>query len=90
VLVGGPRSKRVLGPLGHIARVKLAAKLGSRRAVFFIAKPNSADLEALRELIEAGRVAPVVEHRYVLAEIGEAMRRMGHGHVRGKLVVTFP
>jgi NADPH:quinone reductase-like Zn-dependent oxidoreductase len=90
VLVGGPRTKRVLGPLGHILRVKLASKLASRRAVFFIAKPNGDDLTSLRELVEAGQVSPVVEHRYELAEIGDAMRRMGNGHVRGKLVVTFP
>jgi NADPH:quinone reductase-like Zn-dependent oxidoreductase len=90
VLVGGPRSKRLLGPLGHVLRVKLASKLGSRRAVFFIAKLNGEDLATLRELIEAGRISPVVEQRYELTEIAEAMRRMGAGHLRGKLVVTVP
>src|SRR5438874_6330866 len=40
VLVGGPRQKRVLGPLGHIVRIKLASTFGGRKAVFFIAKPN--------------------------------------------------
>jgi NADPH:quinone reductase-like Zn-dependent oxidoreductase len=89
VLVGGPRRRRLLGPLGHIVRIKLAAKLGRRTASFFIAKPNRADLAVLRDLLEAGRVRPVVEQRYELAQIAEAMQWMGQGHARGKTVVTI-
>ena len=89
VLVGGPRRRRLFGPLGHIVRIKLAAKLGRRTASFFIAKPNRADLAALRELLESGQVRPVVEQRYELAQIAEAMRGMGEGHARGKTVVTL-
>jgi NADPH:quinone reductase-like Zn-dependent oxidoreductase len=88
VLVGGPRGKRLLGPLGHIVRIKLASTLGRRKAVFFIAKPNREDLAKLRDLIEAGQVRPVIEQRYELAQIGEAMREMNDGHARAKIVVT--
>jgi NADPH:quinone reductase-like Zn-dependent oxidoreductase len=90
VLVGGPRRRRATGPLGHFARILLAAKLDRRRAKFFIAKPNPDDLVALGELIEAGRVRPVIERRYALGEIAEAMRAMADGHARGKHVVTVP
>jgi NADPH:quinone reductase-like Zn-dependent oxidoreductase len=86
VLVGGPR-KRVLGPLGHIIRIMLASKLTGRKALFFIAKPNGDDLAALRDLIEAGRVKPVIEQRYAFAQIDDAMRAM-NGHARAKRVVT--
>jgi NADPH:quinone reductase-like Zn-dependent oxidoreductase len=86
VLVGGPR-KRMLGPLGHTVRITLAAKLGRRKAVFFVAKPNHDDLTVLRELIEAGLVRPVIERRYEFAQIAEAMREMD-GHARAKIVVT--
>jgi len=89
VLVGGPRTKRMLGPLGHVARVTLAARLGRRRAVFFVAKPNGDDLAVLRDLVESGQVRPVIEQRYEFARIGEAMQRMTDGHVRAKLVVTL-
>jgi NADPH:quinone reductase-like Zn-dependent oxidoreductase len=89
VLVGGPRTKRMLGPLGHIVRIKLASKLGRRTAVFFIAKPNRADLASLRELIEGGQVKPVIEQRYELDQIAEAMRPMSEGHARAKTVVTI-
>jgi NADPH:quinone reductase-like Zn-dependent oxidoreductase len=88
VLVGGPRQKRLLGPLGHIVRVKLAARFGSRTALFFIAKPNRTDLAALRDLIETGKVKPVIEQRYDLAQITTAMHELNDGHARAKIVVT--
>ena len=89
ILVGGQRRKRMLGPLGHIVRIKLAAKLGRRSASFFIAKPNRADLAMLRDLVEAGHVRPAIERRCQLSQIAEAMREMGEGHARGKTVVTL-
>ena len=56
--------------------------------MFFIAKPNTDDLEALRDLIESGQVKPVIEHRYDLGQIVEAMRNLDDGHARAKTVVT--
>ena len=43
----------------------------------------------LRELVEAGKVKPVVERRYSLDEIADAFRYLGSGHVQGKLVITL-
>ncbi len=88
VLVGGQMGGRVLGPLGHVIKMKLAALFGSRKAVFFVAKFNKADMEALRELLEAGKVKPVVDRRYPLSEIADAFRYMGEGHAQGKVVIT--
>ncbi len=89
VIVGGPATTPLLGPLGHVIGVRLASLLGrGRKAVFFVAKFNLEDMVVLRELLEDGRVKPVVERRYELDEIGEALRYMGEGHVQGKLVVT--
>jgi NADPH:quinone reductase-like Zn-dependent oxidoreductase len=87
VIVGGPRS-RLVGPLAHIARMRLAALLSRRKIVFFIAKFNRRDVNALRELVESGKVKPVVEKRYELSELADALRYMGQGHVRGKLVIS--
>jgi len=86
VLVGGPR-KRLLGPLGHVLRIRLAAKVGTRKAVFFIAKPGSDDLEVLSDMIEAGHVTPAIEQRFALGQIEDAMRAMD-GHARAKIVLT--
>jgi NADPH:quinone reductase-like Zn-dependent oxidoreductase len=90
ILVGGPRRRRLLGPLGHVGRIVLAAKLTRRRAMFFIAKPNREDLAALRDLIEAGQVKPVVERSYELGQLGDAMRRLDDGHAAAKIVIKVP
>jgi NADPH:quinone reductase-like Zn-dependent oxidoreductase len=87
VMVGGPKSP-LLGPLGHIAKVRLAAFRGSQKAVFFVANFNGPDLGVLRELLESGKVKPVVEKRYELGEVAEALRYMGEGHAQGKLVIN--
>jgi NADPH:quinone reductase-like Zn-dependent oxidoreductase len=88
VLVGGPRTRRVLGPLGHVARVLLVSKIGKRRALFFVAKMNGEDLAALKSMIERGQVRSVVERRYDLAEIAEAVHQLDTGHARAKTVVV--
>jgi len=88
VLVGGPKTNRLIGPLGHIVKMKLAALLGGRKAVFFAASLNQSDMAVLRELLESGRVTPVVERRYELTEIRDALRYMGEGHTQGKIVIS--
>jgi NADPH:quinone reductase-like Zn-dependent oxidoreductase len=88
VLVGGQMGGRVLGPLGHVVGMKLSALLGSRKAAFFVAKFTSEDIDALRELLEAGKVKPVVDRSYPLSEIADAFRYLGEGHAQGKVVIT--
>jgi NADPH:quinone reductase-like Zn-dependent oxidoreductase len=88
VLVGLPKgNNRLIGPMGRMVRVILAARIGRRKLVFFICKPNRPGLALLRELIEAGKVRPAVDRVYPLSEIAEALEAMGEGHVQGKLVV---
>lgn len=89
IILGGQKGNRFLGPLGHMIGTKLAAVRGTQTAVFFMAQPNRADLDALRELIEAGKVKPVVEQRFDLSELPAAFRVIGEGHTRGKLVVAI-
>jgi NADPH:quinone reductase-like Zn-dependent oxidoreductase len=89
VVIVGAQKRRVLGPIGHIVRLRLASLRGSQKAVFFIAKTNRADMEILRELIEAGKIKPVVDRRYELSETADAFRYLGEGHARGKIIVTL-
>jgi NADPH:quinone reductase-like Zn-dependent oxidoreductase len=89
VLVGGQMGGAVLGPLGHVAKSKLAALFGSRKAVWFVAKFNSADMQVLRELLETGKVTPVVDRRYPLSEVADAFRYLGEGHAQGKVVISL-
>jgi NADPH:quinone reductase-like Zn-dependent oxidoreductase len=51
------------------------------------AKRNQEDLAFLKELVEAGKVVPVVDRRYPLSEAAEALRYLGEGHARGKVVI---
>jgi NADPH:quinone reductase-like Zn-dependent oxidoreductase len=88
VLAGGPKKNRLFGPIGHFVAVRLGAAVSSQIACTFLADVNPADLGLLRELIEAGKVKPVVERRYELREIAEALRYIGEGHARGKVVVS--
>jgi NADPH:quinone reductase-like Zn-dependent oxidoreductase len=88
VLVGAPKGSRLLGPLGHFAKVSLASLRASQKVVFFISKSTPEDLTTLRELLEAGTVTPVVERTYALRDAAHAFRYLGEGHARGKLVVT--
>ncbi len=68
--------------------MKLGGLRSSQKAVNYMAKIDRPTLDALRELLEAGTVRPVVERSYELSEVAEALRTMGEGHVQGKLVIT--
>ena len=88
VVVGGKRASRLLGPLGHVAGCKFGAIFATQRATFFIAKLYKADMETLRELLEAGKLTSVVDDVYPLERVDDALEHMGGGHPRGKIVVT--
>jgi NADPH:quinone reductase-like Zn-dependent oxidoreductase len=88
VLVGGSMTNPLLGPLGHILRFRLRSMFGSRKAAFFVAKFNAADLDVLRELLETSKVSPAIDRRYELSEVADALRYLGEGHARGKVVLT--
>jgi NADPH:quinone reductase-like Zn-dependent oxidoreductase len=89
VVVGAPKGNRVVGPLGHIVKKRLASMPGSRKAVFFVAKFNKADMDVLRELLEAGKMRSVIDRRYELSAIADAFRYLGEGHAQGKIVITM-
>ena len=56
---------------------------------FFIAKLNKEDLVVMQELMAAGKVTPVIDRRYPLRELPKAMRYLGTGHARAKVVITM-
>jgi NADPH:quinone reductase-like Zn-dependent oxidoreductase len=89
VIVGGPDSSRLLGPLSHLAKVRLASLRSSQKIVFFVANTNKKDMLVLRDLLEAGKVKPVIDKRYQLSEVADAFRYLGEGHARAKIVVTM-
>jgi NADPH:quinone reductase-like Zn-dependent oxidoreductase len=60
----------------------------SQKMVSFTVKPNKEDLQFLRQLIETGKLAPVIDRTYPLAEVPEAIRYLEDGHPRGKVVIS--
>jgi NADPH:quinone reductase-like Zn-dependent oxidoreductase len=51
-------------------------------------KPNPKDMPLLKELLETGKVVPVIDKRYTLSEVPDALRYFGEGHSKGKLAIT--
>ena len=88
VIVGAPKGNRLVGPLSHIVKVKLAAFRSSQKVVFFIAKFDKTDMAVLADLLAARTVVPVIDRRYELAETADAFRYLGDGHARGKIVLA--
>jgi NADPH:quinone reductase-like Zn-dependent oxidoreductase len=55
----------------------------------FLVKTTHEDLAALKDLIEAGKVTPVMDHSYPLNETAQAMAHVGRGHARGKITISL-
>jgi NADPH:quinone reductase-like Zn-dependent oxidoreductase len=64
------------------------SRKGSQKMGNVLAKPNKKDLAFMKELLEAGKVVPVIDRRYPLREVPEALRYLEAGHARGKVVIT--
>jgi NADPH:quinone reductase-like Zn-dependent oxidoreductase len=84
VMAGGGKGRilqaALVGPL--------LSRFGKKKMRFFIAKVNTQDLDFLKGLIEAGRITPVIDRRYPLSEVAEAVRYREEGHAQGKVVIT--
>jgi NADPH:quinone reductase-like Zn-dependent oxidoreductase len=61
---------------------------GSKKMGGMLVKPNQKDLVFIKDLIEAGKVTPVIDRCYPLSEVAEAFRYIGAGHAQGKVVIT--
>jgi NADPH:quinone reductase-like Zn-dependent oxidoreductase len=66
----------------------MLARTSKQKMAFFIANPNQKDLVFLGELLEAGKVVPVIDKCYPLADTAEAFRYLEEGHARGKVVIS--
>ena len=62
---------------------------GSKKMRNFLVKPNQNDLSFMKELLEAGKVAPVIDRRYPFREVADAIRYVEEGHARGKVVIMM-
>ncbi|TLZ83664.1 MAG: zinc-binding dehydrogenase, partial [Methanobacteriota archaeon] len=87
VIVGGP-SGRWIRPMDRALGAAILSRFVHQRPLFFIAKLPREDLILLKELLEAGKVTPVIDRTYPLTETPAAIRYLEEGHARGKVVIT--
>jgi 2-desacetyl-2-hydroxyethyl bacteriochlorophyllide A dehydrogenase len=79
------------GALSQVIKTMLFGgfmSFGGRKMRILAAKPNPKDLEYLIKLVEGGKIKPVIDRRYPLHETPEAVRYLGEGHARGKVIIT--
>ncbi|MGB3050633.1 MAG: NAD(P)-dependent alcohol dehydrogenase [Polyangiales bacterium] len=88
VIVGGEEGGRWLGGTDRQIRALLLSPFVRQRLRTFIAKEGAEDLLVLKELIESGKVTPVIDRTYELREAPDAIRYLDEGHARGKLVLS--
>jgi NADPH:quinone reductase-like Zn-dependent oxidoreductase len=87
VIIGGEGGGRWLG-VGRPVRAQLMSPFLRQRMGMFIAVTRSADLVVLKELAEEGRLVPVIDSSYTLADAAASLRQLREGHPRGKVVLT--
>jgi NADPH:quinone reductase-like Zn-dependent oxidoreductase len=86
---GGPNDHRWIGPLGRLISMFVMSPFVSQDMGFYLANLNKADLTILGDLMQAGKVTPVIDRRYPLSEVAAAIRYLEEGHARGKVVITL-
>ncbi len=86
---GGPNDHRWIGPLAKVANAYLMSQFVSQDMGMFLASLNKEDLTVLGDLMQAGKVTPVIDRRYTLSEVPAAIRYLEEGHARGKVIITL-
>jgi NADPH:quinone reductase-like Zn-dependent oxidoreductase len=87
VVVGVKDMGRWFGLGRQFKALSLSPFVGQRMRVFVV-RHNKEDLAVLKELVEAGKVAPVIDRHYALRDVPEALRYQGDGHAQGKIVIV--
>jgi NADPH:quinone reductase-like Zn-dependent oxidoreductase len=88
VIVGGETGGRWLGGTDRQIRALLLSRFVGQKLGTFISKENHEDMLVLKELIEAGKVTPVIDRTYPLSEVPQAIRYVQEGHAQGKVVIS--
>jgi NADPH:quinone reductase-like Zn-dependent oxidoreductase len=88
VIVGGETDDRWLGGTDRQLRALMLSPFVGQKLGTFVSSENHEDMIVLKELIEAGKVTPVIDRTYPLSEVSEAIRYLEGGHAQGKVVIT--
>ena len=89
VIVGGANKDPFIGALWGPIKAKLAAPFVSQKLVFMMADLSQADLGYLRDMMESGKLTPVIDRTYSLSETPAAIGYLEEGHARGKVIIDL-
>jgi NADPH:quinone reductase-like Zn-dependent oxidoreductase len=88
VMVGDRSGRGMIGVLARLLTALVLSRFVNQKLVTLLARPDKKDLSIMHELMAAGKLIPVIDRRYSLSEVPEAIRYLGEGHARGKIVIT--
>jgi NADPH:quinone reductase-like Zn-dependent oxidoreductase len=86
---GGPNDNRWIGPFGRVIKTMVLSPFVSQKMGMMMADANHNDLTVLGDLMQSGKVKPVIDRTYKLSEVPDAIRYLEEGHARGKVVITL-
>src|SRR6266542_684719 len=86
---GGPNDNRWVGPFGRVIKTMVLSPFVSQKMGMMMADPSSKDLTLLADMMQTGKIKPVIDRTYKsLSEVPDAIRYLEEGHARGKVVIT--
>jgi len=85
---GSTSSHLYLRGFGRWLKALVLSATGRQRLHAFLQTKSKEDLVAVKELIEAGKITPIISAHYPLSEVPQAIRHFEEGHARGKVVIT--
>jgi len=85
---GGPNDSRWIGPFGRVIKTLVMSPFISQQMGMMMADANHNDLTLLADMIQSGKVKPVIDRTYKLSEVPAAIAYLEEGHARGKVVIT--
>jgi NADPH:quinone reductase-like Zn-dependent oxidoreductase len=85
---GGPNDSRWIGPFGRVIHALLVSPFVSQEMGMMMADANQKDLTILADMMQSGKLKPVIDRTYKLSEVPAAIAYLEEGHARGKVVIT--
>jgi NADPH:quinone reductase-like Zn-dependent oxidoreductase len=86
---GGPNDSRWVGPFGRVIHTLLLSPFVSQKMGMMMADANQKDLTVLGDMLQSGKIKPVIDRTYKLSEVPAAIAYLEQGHARGKVVITL-
>ena len=85
---GGPNDNRWVGPFGRVIKTMVLSPFVSQKMGMMMADANQKDLTVLADMMQTGKLKPVIDRTYKLDQVADAIRYLEQGHARGKVVIT--